>query len=67
MRTHIHGITADQLTTLTSIAGANTNGQPACVTLRQAQAMLLNICTASTVIVGQSLHNDLKALKFNHG
>jgi len=35
-------------------------------TLRHAQAILLKICTDQTIIIGHSVHNDLKALKFEH-
>ena len=35
-------------------------------TLRHAQAVLLKICTEDTIIIGHGLHNDLKALKFEH-
>jgi len=52
-RTHIHGITEEQLSTVTW-------------TLRHAQAALLNLCSDRTVFVGHSLHKDLRALKFNH-
>jgi RNA exonuclease 1 len=52
-RAHIHGITEQQLATATW-------------TLRHAQAALLKICSDRTVLVGHSLHKDLRALKFNH-
>jgi RNA exonuclease 1 len=52
-RTHIHGITEQQLAGVTW-------------TLRHAQAALLNLCSEHTVFVGHSLHKDLRALKFNH-
>lgn len=52
-RTHIHGITEKQL-------------QSATWTLRHAQAALLNLCSERTIIVGHSIHKDLKALRFNH-
>lgn len=35
-------------------------------TLRHAQAFLMKICTDQTIIIGHSLQNDLKALKFEH-
>lgn len=53
IRSHIHGITEEQLKT--------TN-----FTLRQAQAFLYQNCSEDTIIVGHSVHNDLKALRFNH-
>lgn len=52
-RTHIHGIQESDLASVS-------------YTLRQAQATLLKICKESTIIIGHSLHNDLKALKFDH-
>lgn len=52
-RTHIHGITEEQLSTVTW-------------TLRHAQAALLKLCSDRTVFVGHSLHKDLRALKFSH-
>lgn len=52
-RTNIHGITEKQLVL-------------APWTLRQAQAALLNICSDQTIIIGHSIHKDLKSLKFNH-
>jgi len=52
-RTSIHGITEDQL------RGVQ-------YTLRQAQADLLNMCSDRTVLIGHSLHKDLKALRFCH-
>lgn len=52
-RTHIHGITEQQLSGITW-------------TLRHAQAALLGLCSDRTVFVGHSLHKDLRALKFNH-
>lgn len=52
-RTNIHGITEKQLAV-------------APWTLRQAQAALLNICSDQTIIIGHSIHKDLKSLKFNH-
>ena len=55
LKTNIHGITAEKLT------------QAAGYTLRHAQAALMGLCTSSTVLVGQSLFNDLIALHFNHG
>lgn len=53
MRSHIHGITEDHL-------------KDQKFTLRQAQAFLYNLCTDRTIIVGHSVHNDLKALHFQH-
>ena len=53
IKTAIHGITEPQV-------------EKVKYTLRQAQAFLLNICTADTIIVGHAVHNDLKSLKFNH-
>lgn len=52
-RTHIHGISEAQITSATW-------------TLRHAQAALLKICSDRTVLVGHSLHKDLRALKFSH-
>jgi DNA polymerase III epsilon subunit-like protein len=52
-RTHIHGITEDSLKKVN-------------YTLRHAQAALLKICSSETIIVGHSVHNDLKALHFYH-
>eukprot|EP01039_Chlorochromonas_danica_P010385 gene10385-11502_t len=52
-RTGIHGITEEQ------ILGAK-------VTLRQAQAALLNIITEDTIIIGHSVCNDLCALRLDH-
>ena len=54
MKSDIHGITADMLT------------QAPVYTLRHAQAAILQLCTNSTVLVGQSLNNDLQALRLNH-
>jgi RNA exonuclease 1 len=53
LRTRIHGVTEDQLT-------------PVRYTLRHAQAALYNLITDRTIIIGHSVHNDLKALHFNH-
>jgi len=52
-RTNIHGITEKQLLS-------------APWTLRQAQAAILNICSDQTIIIGHSIHKDMKSLKFNH-
>ena len=52
-RTHIHQITEEQLKGVT-------------YTLRHAQAALLAICHEETIIVGHSVHNDLKALHYYH-
>ena len=52
-RTHIHGITEDQM-------------RGATWTLRHAQAALLSICSEHTVLVGHSVHKDLKAMRFVH-
>ena len=70
MRANIHGITAAILKNASGTAnppGLNTpvNELPVC-SLRQAQAKLMGICTSSTILVGQSLYNDLTALKFDH-
>ena len=78
MRSNIHGITAEILSkassngAVTASAVSSSTGAtpvmsklPVC-SLRQAQALILSVCTSSTILVGQSLHNDLKALKFNH-
>eukprot|EP01038_Epipyxis_sp_PR26KG_P009314 gene9314-12550_t len=53
MRTHIHGISEESLRT--------TN-----YTLRHVQANLLKICSDRTIIIGHSIHGDLKALHFAH-
>jgi RNA exonuclease 1 len=53
LRTNIHGITEEQLSKATW-------------TLRHAQAALLNLCTDRTIIIGHSLHKDLKSLHFTH-
>ena len=53
MRSHIHGITEEHL-------------KDQKFTLRQAQAFLYNLCSDRTIIVGHSVHNDLKALHFQH-
>jgi RNA exonuclease 1 len=52
-KTKIHGISEEQLKT-------------AQFSLRHAQAFLRNICSQKTIIVGHAVHNDLKALKFDH-
>lgn len=52
-RTHIHGITEADLKNVT-------------FTLRDAQAALLALCSDQTIIVGHSVHNDLKSLHFYH-
>ena len=52
-RAHIHGIHPDNLEGVT-------------YTLRHAQAALMQLCSDHTIIVGHSVHNDLKALKFLH-
>lgn len=52
-RTHIHGITPTQMA-------------EAQITLRQAQAALLQICHSETVLIGHSLSNDLKAMHLDH-
>lgn len=54
MKTDIHGITSEML------------ARAPIYSLRHAQAALLNLCTDSTVLVGQSLNNDLLALRLNH-
>ena len=53
IRTRIHGITENH------IHGVQ-------FTLRHAQAFLYNFCSDKTILVGQALHNDLKALRFIH-
>ncbi|KAJ1431632.1 hypothetical protein B484DRAFT_360816 [Ochromonadaceae sp. CCMP2298] len=53
LRANIHGITEEMLAQATW-------------TLRHAQAALLNLCTDRTIIIGHSLHKDLKSLHFNH-
>jgi RNA exonuclease 1 len=53
MRTAIHGIRIDQL-------------QGTTCTLREVQFALDSICSQNTIIVGHSVSNDLKALKFKH-
>ena len=52
-KTHIHGISEEDLKSVH-------------FTLRHAQAVMINICSKDTIIVGHSLHNDLKALRFYH-
>lgn len=52
-RTHIHGITEEQIASST-------------MSIRQAQAVLLNMCPESTIIIGHSVHSDLKSLRFAH-
>ena len=52
-RAYIHGITEDQLSGIS-------------YSLRQAQADFLRIVSDHTIIVGHSVHNDLKALKMSH-
>jgi hypothetical protein len=54
LRTNVHGITASMLS------------QAPPFTLRHAQAAVLNLCTSATILVGQSLCNDLSALKLSH-
>ncbi len=53
LRSRIHGITEEQLSTVK-------------FTLRHAQAALYNLISDKTIIIGHSVHNDLKALHFNH-
>lgn len=53
IRSNIHGIAENQLHTVQ-------------FTLRHAQAALLSMCSDNCIIVGHSLHNDLKSLKFTH-
>jgi len=53
MRTNIHGITEEDLKDVQ-------------YTLRDAQAALLEMCSDRTIIVGHSVHNDLKSLHFYH-
>lgn len=52
-RTRIHGITEEDLGKMK-------------VTMRHAQAALLNIITDDTIIIGHSVCNDLKALRLDH-
>lgn len=52
-RTSIHGIVESQL-------------QNVQFTLKHAQAALMQLCSDNTVIIGHSVHNDLRALKFLH-
>lgn len=52
-RAHIHGIPQERL------EGVD-------FTLRHAQAELLKLCSDYTIIVGHSVHNDLKALRCVH-
>jgi hypothetical protein len=73
MRSSIHGITADILNKASAkgslpapAAGSPAVSQLPICSLRQAQALILSVCTSATILVGQSLHNDLKALKFDH-
>jgi DNA polymerase III epsilon subunit-like protein len=53
MRTKIHGISESHLTDVK-------------FTLRHAQAAMLDLCTDQTIIIGHSVHKDLKALRFSH-
>ena len=50
-RAHIHGINPERLEGIS-------------YTLRHAQAALMQLCSDHTIIVGHSVHNDLKSLKF---
>lgn len=52
-RAHIHGIPQEKLDGVS-------------FTLRHAQAALLQLCSDHTIIVGHSVHNDLKALHTVH-
>ena len=52
-RAHIHGINPERLEGIS-------------YTLRHAQAALMQLCSDHTIIVGHSVHNDLKSLKFLH-
>ena len=52
-RAHIHGIPQERLDGVE-------------FTLRHAQAELLKMCSDHTIIVGHSVHNDLKALRCVH-
>ena len=52
-RSHIHGLQEAQLKTVQ-------------FTLKHAQTALMDICSDHTIIVGHSVHNDLRALKFFH-
>jgi hypothetical protein len=53
MRTHIHGISADDVEKVN-------------YSLRHAQAEILALCSDQTIIVGHGIQNDLKALKLDH-
>lgn len=53
IRSVIHGIVETQL-------------QSVQFTLRHAQSALAQLCSDRTIIVGHSVHNDLRALKFLH-
>ncbi len=52
-RTRIHGITEEQLNSVK-------------FTLRHAQAALLKLINEDTIIIGHSLHHDLKAMHIVH-
>lgn len=52
-KTDIHGISEDQLKVVS-------------FSLRHAQAFLMNICSSDTIIIGHAVHNDFKALRFDH-
>lgn len=52
-RCEIHGITEEQLKDVK-------------YTTRHAQAFLLSICSDRTILIGHSLHHDLRTLRFAH-
>ena len=52
-KTDIHGISEEKIKAVD-------------FSIRHAQAFLFNICSTDTIIVGHGVHNDLRALRFNH-
>ena len=52
-RSEIHGITEAQLKDVR-------------YTTRHAQAFLLSICSDRTILIGHSVHHDLRSLRFVH-
>lgn len=52
-KTNIHGILEEQIKAVN-------------FSLRHAQAFLYGICSSDTIVIGHAVHNDLKALKFEH-
>ncbi|KAH7295524.1 hypothetical protein KP509_27G053300 [Ceratopteris richardii] len=54
----------DYLTSITGICEADL--QNTTCSFLDAQAAVLNLLTCNTILVGHSLHNDLKALKIDH-